>query len=512
MDLDLRLWRAWIVPSILFAVGCAILWVPQWPPMVDLPQHAGQAALLRDLVLGASPWRSEVWVNLLTPYLLGYALALPLAFVMPVATALKVVLTLAYGAFVLFDAAIGRQLGASPRLAGLGCLGFFGFAYSWGFFPFLVAAPVGLAFLWLALVYARASERRMALGAALAGLGVLLVFSHGLVWLFALGVAATVLLAAERSLWRAALRAWPFAPSLIVAVLMFALAAGQGSALAGGDWTRIDMGNPLARPAALVFYPFGLLDWPGAAAFLLIAAAPWLAGLRPDHSRPERLILAGAGFAVVLLVPGHAWSDDLINVRFALFLPAAWAWLFAARATESSTAPLRGARLDLAILAIGLLALAPRLVEAWRFSAEAADYAAVEARAEPGQRALAMVIDMTTRAGPDRAAYKHFPLWYEVRQHGLVDYNGAKWPQAVVRLRTLAPVYRDSDFLWDPAHFDWRREDAGRYRYLFVRAAAPLAPAFFAGARCPPVLLAARGEWRLFENRPCTVSSPPPAG
>ena len=56
--------------------GAGIFWLAPHPPMVDLPQHAAQVALLRDLLQGASPWADFFRVNWITPYLIGYGLAL----------------------------------------------------------------------------------------------------------------------------------------------------------------------------------------------------------------------------------------------------------------------------------------------------------------------------------------------------------------------------------------------------------------------------------------------------
>jgi hypothetical protein len=78
----------------------ATFWIAPRPPMADLPQHAGQIALWRDLLQGTSNWQSLVQVNYFTPYLMGSGLALLLSFVMPVAAALKLLLALSYYAFV----------------------------------------------------------------------------------------------------------------------------------------------------------------------------------------------------------------------------------------------------------------------------------------------------------------------------------------------------------------------------------------------------------------------------
>ncbi len=37
----------------------ALFWIAPRPPMGDLPQHAGQVALWRDLIKGTSPWQAH---------------------------------------------------------------------------------------------------------------------------------------------------------------------------------------------------------------------------------------------------------------------------------------------------------------------------------------------------------------------------------------------------------------------------------------------------------------------
>ena len=106
--------------------------------MIDLAQHAGQVTLWRDLLLGTSKWQSFLYINYFTPYLVGYGLALPLSFVMPVSAALKLLLTIAYCGFVAACVAQRARLGGDRRLDWLFIPGFFGYAYALGFYTTLV--------------------------------------------------------------------------------------------------------------------------------------------------------------------------------------------------------------------------------------------------------------------------------------------------------------------------------------------------------------------------------------
>ncbi|MFX8449327.1 hypothetical protein ABTL80_20275, partial [Acinetobacter baumannii] len=84
----------------------------------------------------------------------GYGLALALSFVMPVTVAIKVLLTLVYYGFVSACIQLRKQFAGDARIDWLFVPSFFGFAYDFGLFTFLVAAPLALLFVLLARQYA----------------------------------------------------------------------------------------------------------------------------------------------------------------------------------------------------------------------------------------------------------------------------------------------------------------------------------------------------------------------
>jgi hypothetical protein len=88
-------------PLLVFAIGVVAIWLPPRPPMIDLPQFAGQITLLDGFIKGATPWAPKLRVDALTPYLVGYALTAPLSLFLPVVIALKILLTAALAGFGL---------------------------------------------------------------------------------------------------------------------------------------------------------------------------------------------------------------------------------------------------------------------------------------------------------------------------------------------------------------------------------------------------------------------------
>jgi hypothetical protein len=494
---------------LLFALGIAIIWWPPRPAMVDLAQHAGQIALLRDILLGHSPWAHQIRINLLTPYLIGYGLALPLSLVMPVLTAMKVLLTVAYGAFAGLCLAIRRELDAAPQLDAYFFVSFFGFAYGWGMYTFLVAAPVGLAYLLLSIRYARNAS--VVRGIALTALGLALLFSHGLVFLLAWSLGVGFLTLAAGDLRGRLARAWPFVAPLLICAALFIIINERETAISTGFATKLKMGGLGERLLLFTTGGLGVVQslWL-APCFVIMGLLPFLAGLKVDLRRKESLLIAAAVVGVLAVGPMLAWSTLFVYPRFALFLPPAYAWLFSPSVSRgANSVDVRASRLNVATLTVCGFVLASTLAWIIHFTRETPDFDAILARAKPGQRALALVIDTYSSAGVNDRVYMHFPLWYQAEKQGLVDFNFAFFHPEIARFANRSFTLIDDEFDWHPERFSWRREGGERYRYFFVRHTWSLPATLFAGADCAPVKVAEKGAWELFERVPCAPTITP---
>lgn len=491
---------------LLFAIGVVAIWAAPRPLMIDLPQHAGQVALLRDLILGRSPWAGEVRINLFTPYLIGYGLALPLSFVMSAAAALKVVLTAAYAAFIAACIGIRRELDASPKLDAYYAFSFFGFAYAWGMYTFLVAAPLGLAFVWLCIRYARTGLARQGLG--LAALGLALLFSHGLVFLFACAIGGLILLVRASALRKLLVQSWPFWILLVACAGFFVLTREREAAMTQDFGARLYFGPWQAHFLSVLFSAFDApnSNWP-ALCFPVLAGLPLLAGFRPDWRSREAVVIATGALAAVAFAPYYAWSTSMLFERFALFLPPAYAWLLRERPPAPNSL---ASRLQPRVGLIAGLACAAVLVQhvrlSFEFGREQRDFEGVLAAAAPGQRALALIFDPSSEVDRNRDAYLHHALWYQAERRGFVDFNFAAFHPQIARFRPGRIPPFDQYLAQDPTQFDWRVNGGDRYRYVFVRSAGPPPANTFLGAQCPPAQVALSGKWRLYERRPC----PPP--
>lgn len=483
--------------GLCLLLGCAIIWVNPHPAMVDLPQHAGQLRLLHDLLIGQSPWAGLVEINLWTPYLIAFGLALPLSFIVPIGVALQLLITAAYLGFVYGCVRLRQELEAPAALDWLFVFSFFGFAFKWGFLTFQVAAPLGLAFIFLSVRYAKAPSLQRALTIAL--LGAVLLVCHALVFLYALAVGVAMVWIAGSG-WRSRItRSAPYV-GLIILCAAYSLMRGIAEARYGITATVPAVNWHVGLRHELLYYSFGT-GWTPVYAITCAAAvfAPWLAGFRIEWRLGLRSVPLIVILLVLLFVPSFAMETSLLYQRFALFLFPAYALAFGAHRQRSipSALPL------LALSCAAVLAANTRW--AWDSRRDDADFRAVTESLLPGQRALALIEDRSTRADPTPNFYPnvHHASWYQAEQQGLVDMNFAIAPPQIVRFRPEHTPAVKLNFAWQPSRFDWQTHHGEMYRYFFVRRNTGKPATLFKSLSCAPTLLKASGSWEVYEAPHC---------
>jgi hypothetical protein len=492
--------------------GSVLFWIAPRLPLTDLAQHAAQVALLHDLLAHASPWADSVHINYFTPYLTGYGLALLLSYVMPVTVALKVLMNAAYLGFVFGCVAVRKRFSSDDRIDWLFIPGFFGFSFGWGFYTFLVAAPLGLMFILGAHIYASKPNARSASALLLAG--IVLFFSHGLVFLFACAIGALFLLVKRKPLLELLVA---LAPYYLFAALciFFALVAQEKDPL-------LALQSYSPRPSWYQYWRrpfFPLLVWgtdlsdsifliPG----LFMFAAPFLLGLRINRSNPAAVVPLVVVVAIWILVPHSAMKTGFLYQRFSLFLMPAYAFAFARRAP--CNAPTRFDLLRtqetkrepavLMLLAVCCASfLAVQTVRLQRFATESASFEAILERMEPGQRALSLIFDRGSDAYATSMAYLQYGAWYQAERHGFVDYNFAWFLPQPVRFRSdhLPAVMPGSE--WTPEKFDWKSNEGRRYRYFIVRDKSGEAGKILTNSECEVRLIERMDAWSLYERGVC---------
>ena len=483
--------------------GAGIVWLAPHPPMIDLPQHAGQLALLKQILSGDTRWAGLFQINPLTPYLIGFGLTLPLTFVMPIVAAMKLMLSLAYLAFVGMCILLRRHFEADARLDWLFVCSFFGFAWHWGFFTFLTAAPLGLWFILLADKQAQSGSLRQGLG--LLATGLVLLVSHGLVFLFSLSLGVVMLVLRNRQSLQLLRRAWPHA-GIVLGLLAYFIARGPTEAVLALPPTVPSVMWQLGLRHEVLYYAFGL-SWapPFALAALVMAAAPWLMGLRIERSRWPAIVPFGLLALGLTFVPSFMFETSFVYQRFAILLFPAYAWMFAApssaQALQATAWRGTAAVVLLALSCASVLGL--NSIRNWNFGKESADFDLVASRIEPGQRALSLVFDRASPASGDIGTYVHYGAWYQAEHQGLIDFNFAWVPPQIVRYKLDARPPYAMGFAWRPERFDWGQHQADRYRYFLVRGEPANPSELFKGSTCAPKLAAQSGRWKAYERVPC---------
>ena len=332
--------------AFALAAGAAVapLWIGDFPPLADLPQHAAQVSVLRHWGDAACGYPDLFEIRWFDPYWLGYALAWALSWAFPVATALRVVLSIAVVAIPLAALAPLRELGGD-RWWVLLCLPLaYGFPMSAGFFSFLVPVPLALLLLRAGIRYARRPSLR---GGLLLGAGCAALYLAHVFVLAAAGLLiAAMVAAAAPGLREIPRRLAPLLLALPAPIAWWLLSPA-------GDRARQASAPYVWGAERILDLPLLVTGVPGrwtAAAVLALALASF-AWTRPKPARePARWAPFGAVALVVLAAP----TAFYLAPRFAILLFPTLLLAFD-RAAPGSLPPAR--RGQVALVALALLAV-----------------------------------------------------------------------------------------------------------------------------------------------------------
>jgi hypothetical protein len=492
---DTAQWREMLLLVAASLLATVPVWLATYPPMVDLPQHAAQIALLRNLHDPSFRFADLFWVNWFTPYLFGYMLVYELTPLLGIVAACKFVVAVALAAVPLSTSVLMRETGAPRYWALLTIPAIYGFSYHWGFLNFLVATPIGLLFLALVIAHTRKPTLRSTAWVALFSL--LLFFSHALIYFFFGVIACVYALLETGKLRRAALAVSPVAAALPLTLIWYLRTRIDPGAQEPVVWDLgwITSPDPHAWGGRLTgFFPRMLGIWP---AWLSIAigiglfALPLLAGARLSKRVAVWAPLAVC-LAVVMFAPAGGHSGWAFYHRFTVFvLPF---FVIGLEGSQVARSVWRAAVIFLLVGWMTLTVSASRL-----YAAEARGFAHILSAMEPGERALSLMFIKTSEASP-APVFLHFPAWYSATKQGVVDRNFAVFPVVLVRFRPSVPPPDPIVSEWHPQTFRWREWRGGTYRYFVVHAPLDLGYRLFAWAPCPVSLVAHSDNWWLYEK------------
>jgi hypothetical protein len=474
--------------AVCAAAVTALLWSVEYLPLVDLPQHVAQLAYwihYDDPAFGFA----EQFRFVVSPYFVGIGLARVAALALPLAAAMKLVITLAVIALPWSIARLLRHVGVDRWWALLGFPLALGFSFQWGFFAWNVALPLFLLALPSTLSYARRPTVR---GGAVVGLaGVVLFWAHGLMLVLFLAVAGAAVAVAVRPRRRALVALLPLLVPLGLAV-SWRLSIPRA---------ETDLGIlSHARPWALAW--LRPIEWlslslsagfnPMATAFGCAMVALLLAaGLRPSRERLRWVPFAVAA-ACYALMPWAAVNVAYLNQRFAVFLiPLALVGFDAG----PRRVPARW--LQVATLALVLGVIGHNAVRFHRFDAEARGFKQIVAATGPAPRLLYLPFDAGV-PGFETLPFLHFSAYIQAERGGTINFSGASTAGTVIQYRAGRAPGTRYRLHQQPQLFDWRVD--GDHDHFLVRTSAPDPRELFP-AEVPLRLAAHVGRWWLFRKQ-----------
>lgn len=504
------------VEKYLFLLACLLsglpVWLPRFPPMVDLPQHAAQIALFLNLQDANFPFVHLFDIHLFTPYLFGYSLIAGATPLLGIVTASKLVISLALAAFPLSNRYFLSAAGADPYLAWLVFPVLYGFSYQWGFINFIVAAPIGMLF--LGLVWRQQRQANLYSALLMTCMLYLLFFSHALILALFGGIAAIYWWCATQRIKKFMRLAWPLLTPLPLLVTWVTVNHGHPmsklpiewdlSWFRTIDWYYVSMAawiNPEQAgwgrvngfiPRLLGVRPDIILTLFGLLLFLL----PFLAGYRVTTSR-TRLIPFGVLVTILLLAPSLFFGVAFVFQRFTfLALPF---FLFMLEAPRGTKRPYQQWISGLApIIAFSWVALMAG--QALQFNKDAEGFEAILAQMAPGKRALSMMFerDDSFSIAP---TFVHFAAWYSALKRGVTDPSFAVTQIQPITYRSdQRPSVGIQGFEWFPQKFDWKYHAGRQYDYFVARAPIDHGASLFREATCRIELVAQEGHWWLYQR------------
>lgn len=488
--------------------GAFIPWLSFRPPLIDLPQHAGQVALLNDFFSGVAQWQALVSPNFFTPYLTTYFLIFLFNQLLPLMVAIKLILTICFICFVGMCVALRKEFKSAAQLDWMFFIGFFGFAWTFGFISFLLSAPIGLLLIWFTHRWLNSTNRKYGIGIVLVG-GVLLL-SHGLMFGFIFIICCGMVAQVRLPLVKSVEKLIPLSVIALLCLIFMATSAhyqpkgiDDGFAFAVIDWKY----NLLIRVKEFLQYPVDQSfrwDLPIVPMMLVI---PWLLGLRFHSFKSSALIPMAVLLGMFFCAPTYALKIQYIYQRFAIFFLPFYVLLFCESMQfkkGKNNSDFKGFLASLALI-IGVWSLYWTCSNQMRsFSEESKPFENMLSHLAPSQRVLYVAINAESDAQNRDNIYLHYGLWYQAEKKGFVDFNFAWTPAMIMRFTNSDTSPIRPGFEWEPIKFNWLKNHGEVFRYFIFKSKDEIDPViFFSGAKCIPKKIFQEGQWQAYESGGC---------
>jgi hypothetical protein len=458
------------------------IWIVEYPPMVDLAQHAAQIAMFSSWMAGDFRYDEFFNINLFTPYLFGYGITWILSFFLPMIIAMKLVLSVSTICFCLITAELIKFTNGNPSWRWLTISVAVGLSYYWGFYNYLIAAPIGLFYFLYGLRYA--GRPTIKNGLILSVFGPVLFFCHALIAVFFIGALGLFIILKDNNFKRNLIITAPLFSLLPIALIwlstkMFGVEDVNATFI---QWEYIPV-----RYTSITAVLLGSSTQLASVIGSIIILAPFITGGQLTKSvrylAPLFLVVI-----IILLAPNHAMGTSLLYPRFIILLIPML--LFAMQYNSDWTLPT--ARHYLApFLALSVIIFHSNI--AYKFEQDQQSFKTIIKQIPPEKRILSLMLNpwSNTVSGP---VYNHFPAWYQSKKNGLVDFSFAMFSNLPVAYKT---EFRPTRVALN--NLNWQRDQAKCYDFFLSRSnQSPFKgnPKYTSASK----LISQQGTWRLYEN------------
>lgn len=491
--------------------GISVFWTSKHLPLIDLPQHAGQAALLKDLIFGDSTWSSVVTINPFTPNFTIYGLLMLSTAFLSITQSYALLLSIAYIGFVYFSVQLRKHFNADPRLDWLFILPFFGYAYLLGFMTYIISAPLAL---WLILLGEKyATNPTLPKGILLTFVGFLLLEAHGLMFLFGFGVAGSFLLVRFKGVTQFIKSLIPYILLFTVFVILykynnaFNMARSESSQYVLSNVSAIDWNLSPRRILKALVYTFTMSNqlmpkFVLVPSIAILFAAPWLLGLRIHWRQLSTIVFFVLAFGTVLFFPDVIFSTTTVFERFSIFFLITYALLFSAQSPWAQNNRLLAhtiPNITLVLVVITTwLSLGYQSYSHWQFQQESVQIDQLIDGLEKNQRMIYVVSNDGDFTPHKWQGYDNYGLWYQAERSGFTDLNFAGLAPFPVRFVSgKAPNTTASN---GTKYFSKRQ-----YRYILHRnnGEQDQESELFKNESCKATLIKQIPRWTLYDNKVC---------
>ena len=464
--------------ATLFYVAVALFatlpaWTVKYPPMMDTPFHLATIRVIHSLHDPDFGFDKDFVLTLgRTQYVLYYLLGSALTYVVGVAKANAILVSLYLGGTVLALRALLRALRKDERLCLFVVPLLVNVLFMYGLFPFLLGIPTMFWALATAIYYFE--KPTLSRGALLTTLALALFYSHVFPFcLFGIGFAVMFPWASPSRWLRAAL---PLGPAL--ATLAWWTAATEAGRLTLGALVdqrrdphkRIDEAIADVHKWFIEIFRDRSDDAVFIALGIVVVVTVALGQGDRDRSKPTARAYGLLPVACVLFYFTTPDSHDYISIisqRFPI--------MFAMTALPLLHMPrgIRGGVVTAAAFALSVFSVVNVCVHFRQFERdEVGDFDGALAAMEPQRRVCALMFDRDSRV-TDLSPFLHFGSYYQVQKGGVVEFTYAGYAHWPIDFRPGAypPPGGPARHYWEwhPEDVSVEREIYPYYDYVLTR-------------------------------------------